>query len=141
LPWGRSIVARLNVNFPRCKTEGLFSICSFLKSIASGGRNTLASANALHCVHSPCLSTRPSGNYLGCFGSAVPNFRIPLRHTDADIVLRLQPLLDDCYRRGRYASIDYSQPPRPKLDDKAASWAAELIVTRKQWAARGSALE
>jgi hypothetical protein len=58
---------------------------------------------------------------------AVPNFRIPLRHTDADIVLRLQPLLDDCYRRGRYASIDYSQPPRPKLDDKAAEWASGLI--------------
>ena len=57
----------------------------------------------------------------------VPNFRIPLRSTDADIVLRLQPLLDDCYRRGRYASIDYSQPPRPKLDDKAALWAEGLL--------------
>ena len=66
------------------------------------------------------------------FDQAVPNFRIPLRHTDADIVLRLQPLLDDCYRRGRYASIDYSQPPRPKLDDKAAEWASGLISTRMQ---------
>ena len=63
---------------------------------------------------------------------AVPNFRIPLRHTDPDIVLRIQPLLDDCYRRGRYASTDYSQPPRPKLDDKAAAWASELISARKQ---------
>jgi len=63
---------------------------------------------------------------------AVPNFRIPLRHTDPDIVLRIQPLLDDCYRRGRYASIDYSQPPRPKLDDKAAAWASGLINARKQ---------
>ncbi len=62
----------------------------------------------------------------------VPNFRIPLRQTDADIVLKLQPLLDDCYRRGRYASIDYSQPPRPKLDDKATSWAVGLLRTRKQ---------
>jgi len=61
---------------------------------------------------------------------AVPNFRIPLRHTDPDIVLRIQPLLDDCYRRGRYASIDYSQPARPKLDDKAAAWASELIGSR-----------
>ncbi|MCY2980937.1 MAG: DUF4058 family protein [Planctomycetota bacterium] len=63
---------------------------------------------------------------------AVPNFRIPLRHTDPDIVLRIQPLLDDCYRRGRYASIDYSKAPRPKLDDKAAAWASELIIARKQ---------
>jgi hypothetical protein len=57
----------------------------------------------------------------------IPNFRIPLRATDADIVLRLQPLLDDCYRRGRYASVDYSQPPRPKLDDKATVWAEGLL--------------
>ena len=62
----------------------------------------------------------------------VPNFRIPLRPTDADIVLQLQPLLDDCYRRGRYASIDYSQPPRPKLDDKAATWADGLLRAGKQ---------
>ena len=61
----------------------------------------------------------------------VPNFRLPLRQTDADAVLRLQPLLDDCYRRGRYASIDYSQPTRPKLDDKLAAWAMELISARK----------
>jgi len=63
---------------------------------------------------------------------AVPNFRIPLRHTDPDIVLRIQPLLDDCNRRGRYASIDYSQPPRIKLDEKAAAWASGLIIARKQ---------
>ncbi len=52
----------------------------------------------------------------------VPNFRIPLRPTDGDIVLRLQPLLGDCYRRGRYASIDYSHPPRPPLDEQTATW-------------------
>ncbi len=61
----------------------------------------------------------------------VPNFRLPLRQTDADAVLRLQPLLDDCYLRGRYASIDYSQPSRPKLDDKLAAWAMELTRARK----------
>jgi hypothetical protein len=65
------------------------------------------------------------------FDQAVPNFRIPLRPSDADIVLQLQPLLDASYRRGRYASIDYSQPPRPKLDDKAAAWANELLRARR----------
>ena len=63
---------------------------------------------------------------------AVPNFRIPRRHTDPDIALRIQPLSDDCYRHGRCASIDYSQPPRPKLDDKAAAWASEWIDAKKQ---------
>ena len=57
----------------------------------------------------------------------IPSFRIPLRSTDADIVLRLQPLLEDCYRRGRYSSIDYSQPPRPRFDEKAALWAQGLL--------------
>lgn len=57
----------------------------------------------------------------------VPNFRIPLRPTDADIVLQLQPLLDSCYRRGRYASIDYSVPPRPPLDAEASAWAEKLL--------------
>ena len=61
----------------------------------------------------------------------VPNFRIPLRPSDPDIVLQLQPLLDDCYRRGRYASIDYTVPPRPPLDAKAAAWAEELLLGRK----------
>ncbi len=62
----------------------------------------------------------------------VPNFRIPLRQTDADAVLRLQSLLDDCYHRGRYASINYSQPSRPKLDEKLTAWAVELIHARKK---------
>lgn len=57
----------------------------------------------------------------------VPNFRIPLRPTDDDIVLRLQPLLDDCYRRGRYASIDYSRPPHPPLDEQTATWANQIL--------------
>ena len=37
LPRGLLIVARLNVNFPRCKTGGLFLIRALSKSTASGG--------------------------------------------------------------------------------------------------------
>ncbi len=61
---------------------------------------------------------------------AVPNFRIPLRPTDSDVILQLQRLLDECYRRGRYATLDYSKPPRPKLDEQATVWAAELLKLR-----------
>jgi len=57
----------------------------------------------------------------------VPNFRIPLRPTDADIIIQLQPLLNDCYHRGRYGSIDYSQPPIPQLDEKHQQWAKQLL--------------
>jgi hypothetical protein len=42
----------------------------------------------------------------------LPNLRIPLRATDADVVLRLQPLIEQCYRLGRYDDIDYRLPPR-----------------------------
>jgi hypothetical protein len=62
----------------------------------------------------------------------IPNFRIPLRPSDSDIVLQLQPLLDESYRRGRYDSIDYSKPPRPRLDEKATAWAEELLRSKKR---------
>jgi len=57
----------------------------------------------------------------------VPNFRIPLRPADADAVVQLQPLLNDCYRRGRYVSIDYSKAPVPRLDDSHQDWAKQLL--------------
>ena len=62
------------------------------------------------------------------FDQPVPAFRIPLRPTDADVVLNLQPLLEECYRRGRYAgSIDYSQPPSPPLPKPWDQWAADFL--------------
>jgi len=60
----------------------------------------------------------------------VPSFLIPLRPTDADVIVRLQPLLDDCYRRGRYASIGYSKPPHPPLEERDAAWANQLLRER-----------
>ncbi len=58
---------------------------------------------------------------------SVPNLRIPLRPSDADVILQLQPLLDQCYRRGRYGSIDYSLPPRPPLCPSDQEWAEQLL--------------
>jgi hypothetical protein len=57
----------------------------------------------------------------------LPNIRIPLRPVDADIVLQLQPLIDECYRRGRYASIDYHHPPVPALNESDQQWAGHLL--------------
>ena len=53
------------------------------------------------------------------------SIRIPLRPTDADVVLDLQPLIDLAYRNGAYARIDYSQPAEPPLSAEDAAWAAE----------------
>jgi hypothetical protein len=52
----------------------------------------------------------------------LPTIKVPLRSADPDVLLPLQPLIDDVYERGRY-DIDYRQPCRPPLD---AADAAEL---------------
>lgn len=57
----------------------------------------------------------------------LPNIAIPLRPTDADIVLQLQPLLDECYRRGRYSSLDYTRPLNPSLDNDDQVWTDQLL--------------
>jgi len=36
----------------------------------------------------------------------LPNIAIPLCSQDRDVVLELQPIIDACYRDGRYYAID-----------------------------------
>jgi hypothetical protein len=61
----------------------------------------------------------------------LPAIRVPLRRTDPDAALDLQSLVDDCYERGRYASvIDYSKPPHPPLPEEEAAWAKEALAAR-----------
>ncbi len=52
----------------------------------------------------------------------LPTIKVPLRSADPDVLLPLQPLIDDVYERGRY-DTDYRQPCRPPLE---AADAAEL---------------
>jgi hypothetical protein len=53
---------------------------------------------------------------------------IPLRQTDRDVALDLQPLVDQAYRNGRYElEFDYRQPPDPPLDAEDAAWADALL--------------
>lgn len=53
--------------------------------------------------------------------------RIPLRPSEADAVLELQPLLEQAYTRGRYGSLDYSRPPDPPLTGTEAEIAHRLL--------------
>jgi hypothetical protein len=57
----------------------------------------------------------------------LPNIPIPLRPSDRDVVLQLQPLIDDRYRDGRYHRTDYRAEPVPRLDEDDARWADELL--------------
>jgi len=58
----------------------------------------------------------------------LPPINIPLRQTDADVVLELQPLIEQCYRNGRYEqTINYRAAPDPALQGEDARWADKLL--------------
>ena len=59
--------------------------------------------------------------------STLPNIRIPLRPTDADVVLALQPLVDRCYRTGSYWDESYDRIPGPSLDAEETAWVVEQV--------------
>lgn len=53
--------------------------------------------------------------------------RIPLRATDKDVILDMQPLLDRCYQTGRYWQTDYTRPLPQPLNEADAAWAVGLL--------------
>ena len=57
----------------------------------------------------------------------LPIIPIPLRKTDPDVTLDLQPLLDQAYRNGRYDRTDYRKPCAPPLEGEDAQWAEQLL--------------
>ena len=64
--------------------------------------------------------------YPASFSQPLPNIRIPLRPTDTDVVLQLQPLLDECFERGRYR-LHYSEPLNPAPSDEDAAWMKQRL--------------
>jgi ribosomal protein S6 len=57
----------------------------------------------------------------------LPNIRIPLRQTDPDVVLELQPLIDEAYAAGAYDDLDYTRPCSPPLAGEDEAWARQLL--------------
>jgi hypothetical protein len=57
----------------------------------------------------------------------LPRVPIPLRRTDADVGLDLQPLVERVYVAGAHDDIDYSKPIDPPLLPDDAAWADELL--------------
>ena len=57
----------------------------------------------------------------------LPAVRIPLRPTDRDIVLDLQPLIDRCYELGRYYKGRFDEIPDPPLSTEEAAWVEERL--------------
>jgi Protein of unknown function (DUF4058) len=52
---------------------------------------------------------------------------MPMRESDADVPLNLQPLFERCYEIGRYGRLDYTADPDPPLSPDDAKWADELL--------------
>ena len=58
----------------------------------------------------------------------LPKLKIPLRPTDQDVILELQPLLEAAYTNGGYADdIDYSQSPLLPLPKIVADWTSDWL--------------
>ncbi|MEQ1829207.1 MAG: DUF4058 family protein [Pirellula sp.] len=71
--------------------------------------------------------------YRGPIQSVLPNIPIPLRPNESDLVLELQPLIDACYRDGRYDRINYQAPPKAKFSQEDTAWMeARLRVQGKR---------
>ncbi len=57
----------------------------------------------------------------------IPRVRVPLRPTDADVAMDLQPLLGRAYRAAGHSDIDYAAAPDPPLPPADAAWADALL--------------
>ena len=61
----------------------------------------------------------------------LPTIKIPLRPTDADVPLELQPLVDQCYRNGGYeGTLNYAVDPEPPLDGSEKEWAETMLIQK-----------
>lgn len=61
------------------------------------------------------------------FRDRLPPVRVPLRVTDHDVLLELQPLIDRVYRTGRYWQISHRDVPPPALPPADADWVQERL--------------
>jgi hypothetical protein len=85
-----------------------------------------------HGLHSMICVSRVRGAhryevYRPPFRERLPAFRVPLRMTDPDLPLDLQPLIDRCYETGRYWQL--SDPARldPPLPEEEVGWMRERL--------------
>lgn len=65
------------------------------------------------------------------FQRPLPEIPIPLTESEADLPLRLQPMIEAIYKRSRYGgSIDYGKPLKPPLHGAEATW---LKARLREW--------
>jgi hypothetical protein len=57
----------------------------------------------------------------------IPPVKVPLRASDAPVVLQIQPLIEQVYESGGYDDIDYTKPLDPPLAPDDEAWADDLL--------------
>jgi hypothetical protein len=57
----------------------------------------------------------------------LPVLAVPLRPTDADVPLDLQPLVDQCHEKGRYHLLNYKAPLLPPLSAEDSAWVDQVL--------------
>jgi Protein of unknown function (DUF4058) len=99
-----------------------------------------------HTLAFPLAHLKPQGRtgYMACVRRAtrpglaevypmplsqrLPTVKIPLRPDDADVLLDVQALVDQCYRNGAYeGTLNYAVDPDPPLSREARAWADTLL--------------
>ncbi len=65
--------------------------------------------------------------YLCPLRDRLPTIRVPLRLTDPDVPLALQPLVDRCYQVGRYWQLDHTRAPDPAVAPEEETWLDERL--------------
>jgi len=72
---------------------------------------------------------RPSADlYAFSIRDRIPDLPIPLRQGELEPILDLQSLIHQVYQRGRYElAIDYSQLPKPALNEEDLIWFRSVI--------------
>ncbi len=81
----------------------------------------------LVCVARPHTGIQRREVYLSPLRERLPTIRVPLRLGDPDAPLAIQPLVDRCYRMGRYWLTAYARPLDPPLPLEEAAWAEERL--------------
>jgi hypothetical protein len=81
----------------------------------------------LVCVRRGWVSEERWEAYSMPLRQALPAIPIPLRESDAQVLLELQPLIERVYVGGGHDDIDYSVPAAPPLTEEDAQWARELL--------------